>query len=363
MISKSGLSNATHRKAVEPTARLLHPPFSSKISFNEGIVSEALSTSQNSDDRIPVRFRALLPVFCGKAQDGQLRRPLDDVASFLREELDLRRLDTLLPGLWIAGLRMRHNALHTILLQNKRFNRKIIITERIDIHLVSAKKALYIKPLPAYLLDYHFWAEYLCLDEYLYSIALGFLFSYASMIRSRIDFQAAVHGDGDGISLLPPGLTWPQWTSFIEDFSTTTDLAAHKAHERFEYTILRLSRLNILARIGHRSLMRGYYSGEEHKAWYDFWERDIAWILVVLAFLLTAMQVGLATDILNKNDAFQSVSYGVTVLCLVLPVASVVLLFAWYLMTFLYDFLAFYVRISRVQRMRQRSEDTAQGPV
>jgi len=83
-------------------------------------------------------------------------------------------------------------------------------------------------------------------DEKLHSIALGFSFSYACVIRSRVDFQAAVRGDGDDISLLPPGLTRPQCASFIEDLSATTNLAVPKVHERFEYAVLKLSRLNIL---------------------------------------------------------------------------------------------------------------------
>lgn len=95
------------------------------------------------------------------------------------------------------------------------------------------------------------------------------------------------------------------------------------------YRELRLSRLNAIYRFAPprysvRNLVRGYQSGS---SWYKaFFERHFKWMLAVFAVLsvvLSALQVGLATVMLQGNGPFQSASYGFTVFSLVAMVASV----------------------------------------
>jgi hypothetical protein len=52
----------------------------------------------------------------------------------------------------------------------------------------------------------------------------------------------------------------------------------------------------------------------------------VATAIIFAAFVLTAMQVGLATDKLRENADFQRASYGFTVFSLVGPMCIVVLL-------------------------------------
>ena len=81
-----------------------------------------------------------------------------------------------------------------------------------------------------------------------------------------------------------------------------------KVDRRFVYGELRLSRLNKIYYLSQRSFLRGYMSH-----WHEygtFFHDNFAWLVsatVYMAIVLTAMQVGLATNTLANNDAFQSV--------------------------------------------------------
>ncbi len=60
----------------------------------------------------------------------------------------------------------------------------------------------------------------------------------------------------------------------------------------------------------------------EYNQYSDFARRNFAWVIVVFVYItivLTAMQVGLATDRLGKSDMFQNGSYGFTVLSILTP--------------------------------------------
>lgn len=86
---------------------------------------------------------------------------------------------------------------------------------------------------------------------------------------------------------------------------------------------LRLGRLNWIYSSGSReenftSLVRGY--SFSYPGYSTFFQRNTQWLVGVLGYLLlvlTAMQVGLATDHLGHNSAFQNASYGFTAFSIV----------------------------------------------
>ena len=79
----------------------------------------------------------------------------------IEKELDLQRLSTIHGWLWVAGRPMLPRALHAQLL----LRRDILITERMDMHLVWTTGWIFLKPMPHFLLEPHFWTEYLCCEE------------------------------------------------------------------------------------------------------------------------------------------------------------------------------------------------------
>lgn len=70
--------------------------------------------------------------------------------------------------------------------------------------------------------------------------------------------------------------------------------------------------------------------------WYrhgGFFRDNFAWLAsatVYIAIVLTAMQLGLATDALEENAFFHSASYGFTVFAIVGPLAAAGLIIARY---------------------------------
>ncbi|KAK0644045.1 hypothetical protein B0T16DRAFT_417044 [Cercophora newfieldiana] len=247
---------------------------------------------------------------------------------FLEQELDLERLHRIMSRLWIAGRPMPPRPLH----HQRLLNRDIIITERMDLHLVWTKRRIFIKPIPRFLLHTSIWQTALLAGPHgtttpcpnppcvctrrrkLRRIAHGFLFSYAALIAYESDLLIA-----KSLGLVPPHIEWPTWQLLVahilrgDGHNTTFQLV----DERFVYGELRLSRLNKIYRLtqGRQALFRGYLS--EWATYGDFFRDNLAWLaggVAYVAIVLTAMQVGLGTDRLRENDAFQAASFGFTVL-------------------------------------------------
>lgn len=244
-----------------------------------------------------------------------------DVHSWVDGELDLHRLADIHSWLWVVGRPMPPRALH----QQRLLGREIIITERSDLHLLWANDRIFIKPLPRFLLDVAFWEECLrCQAGYCSSDspcdcnvrrkrALGFLFSYAALIIHRSDFHIARDAH-----LLPEEVDWPAWRRFVRELLSTSPIY-QQIDPRFHYGELRLSRINKIHFLW-KTPFRGYLS---HWNQYGAFLHDnfavLASSTVYIAVVLTAMQVGLATEKLQNNTAFQSASYGFTVFSIIGP--------------------------------------------
>ncbi|KAJ3494230.1 hypothetical protein NLG97_g4214 [Lecanicillium saksenae] len=286
----------------------------------------------------PNQLLTLLPASYRK-QSGDLAATGQHVTACLEQELDLQRLTSIQGWLWMAGMPLPPRALHHQLL----LGREIYVTEQMDMHLVWTPGRMFLKPIPRFLLEPAFWIRYLACEECgcaadtnsathvvtrkecsrqgLRRRALGFLYSYAALLSHESDFLIA-----QGKHLLPTEITWSGWRILVEQLDT--EHIYPRIDRRFVHRELRLSRLNKIYALA-RTPMRGYMARwdrygaffHDHSAW-------LASATVYIAIGLTAMHVGLATESLGHNHAFQSASYGFTIFSILGPLlaASVIVL-------------------------------------
>lgn len=248
---------------------------------------------------------------------------LDDKQSlheYMQQELDLSRLDRIHNHLWLAGRpSVGARPLHRQLM----IGRQIILTEQADLHLVWQDSRIYVKPIPEFLLDFNIWAEHICPYDLLWQTARGFLLSYIWLIRSKNDLRIA-HDNG----LLPGEIGWELWVPFTRSLLGSINHKTFRfVNRRFSYGELRLNRLNLIYRFSVRGDLKEFIKGYMHNynRFSVFLERNFAWIIgsfVYVTIILTAMQVGLATERLGKNVRFQSVSFGFTVFAMIASIIT-----------------------------------------
>lgn len=171
-----------------------------------------------------------------------------------------------------------------------------------------------------------------CERRELYKCALGFLQSYAALIQYESDFYIAKENH-----LIHENLTWESWIKLINQLLRNKN--DDKVNKRYEYGELRLSRLNKVYWLHGR--LRGYrFPFQSYGEMFQANIAPIAGITVYIALALTAMQVGLATDTLAKNDAFQNASYGFTVFSILAPIILVLSVVALVVVFFFYNWIA-----------------------
>ncbi|KAH6852689.1 hypothetical protein B0T12DRAFT_415758 [Alternaria alternata] len=271
-------------------------------------------------------------------QRDHIVRPSKQPDAHLHLDLETPRLNKIHQHLWLAGLPSAARPLH----KQKALGRSVVITEDSDEHLVWFESRIFIKPLPGYLLDYDYWNEHLCSDEGLRQSACGLLLSYAWLVTYECDLDIA-----QDTGLLSKDVDWHKWIKFQDTFLDNIDLVTMSdINKRYKYGELRLSRLNAIYRVAPptyslRNLIRGYKTGS---TWYNaFFERHFRWMLgafAIFSVLLSALQVGLATSVLQGNQPFQRASYGFMVFSLVAVVVSAVAVFSVWFLLFWYHLLS-----------------------
>ena len=197
------------------------------------------------------------------------------VQRILNEELSTPILDELSPYLWLVAKRSSQHidALHMHLIKG----RKILVTEDPNLHLIWFYDTVYLKPLPPYLLNHEFWKKYLCCSRQrhacspeiqqaspvaedqvcqrlIFNSALGFLRTYAYLIRHQSDFHLA-----KDYRLIPAHCTWASFAPFIAYCRRPADFDGMVV-PRYTYGQIRLNRLNYAVR-----LLRPKYC---HSWWY-----------------------------------------------------------------------------------------------
>lgn len=257
-----------------------------------------------------------------------IANPEDDVPNFLLTELSLGGLPDMLKHMWFAGAARPAMPLHF----HVALGREIAITDRMDLHLVWTSRRLFLKPVPAFLLDPDFWESNLqcppaCTHQTplmdscrqnLRLVAIGFLYTYVCLVASENDFHVAQEK-----RLLPQKkdsspIHWAAWKILARELLRGHD--PNMVHPRFLRAELRLSRINIIHRLTHAPFINPYIRG--WNSYSDVFRDNLAWIatiIVFVTFVLTAMQVGLATDGLHADAAFQRASYGFTIFAILGP--------------------------------------------
>lgn len=234
----------------------------------------------------------------------------DELRDYLSTELSTPLLDELYTHLWFVAKKSGHHidALHT----QKVKGRSIIPNEDPRLHLVWTRNKIYIKPVPLCLLNHEFWVRYLQSQKrailensssapriegpnslvFGSSIAMGFMRSYAFLVKSPLDFAIAKES-----YLIPSGIDWIEWSIFINHFRVEDESVA----KRYHYGQLRLSRLNWAVRIFRpkNTLARLFY---ENSYWStsDFMERAIfplVFLFASVSIALSSMQVALAVPL------------------------------------------------------------------
>jgi hypothetical protein len=235
-------------------------------------------------------------------------------ANFLSDELLVKKLNAVQDWLWMCGRPMPPRALHHQVV----ISREITITENPELHLIWSKNRLFLKPLPPWLLDPDIWASYLLRDSDLARCARGFLYSYTALIAYESDFNLAREK-----GLLPPSLTWVGWKCLVREVLHNHNMAL--VNPRYWYGELRLSRLNKIYRLRKGFIFRGYSKVAAHTVYVDLISDNfgvLATLLGYVVIVLTSLQVGLGTDKLTENTAFQNFSYGFTVFSIIAPVIA-----------------------------------------
>lgn len=276
-------------------------------------------------DMLPASFRT---------QEDGIVQPSTDNLDFLKHELLVPRIDKIWSWLWICGRPMPPRPLHKQIVMD----REVVITEDPELHLVWAKKKIYLKPIPRWLLDRAFWTDYICGNsdkkaaKELTECGRGFLFLYCALISYPSDFRIASER-----GLLPADVTWETWKQLSAEILENHDYAL--VNPRYWYGELRLGRLNKIYMFRRWHIFRGYASVGAYAAYVDLLRDQFAFLAAVLAYVvivLTALQVGFSVDSLKANSSFQNASFGFTIFSIIAPLGSVCLILSGAFILFLF---------------------------
>lgn len=282
-----------------------------------------------------------------------------DICSFLEHDLDVERLNRVHRWLWIVGLPTSPRPLHYQTLKK----REIVVSEQMDLHLVWSPTRIFLKPLPRYMISAEFWRANLCVSEYLYRTALGFLLSYVALIEREVDYNIAINN-----GLLPKEISWSSWLALAEEImlmsahtkalsdpmTTTLSSFEHRisVNPRFFYGELRLGRLDLIYQLRFGQL-RGYFS--TCTTYGAFIRDNINSLIALFAYatiVLSAMQVGLATQWLAEDYAFGMASYVFSVFSIIAPIAAIAMIIT---------VLGFLFTMNLLRTLRIRSKRRNQG--
>ncbi|KAH6845749.1 hypothetical protein B0I37DRAFT_191642 [Chaetomium sp. MPI-CAGE-AT-0009] len=297
--------------------------------------------------------------------------PAEEIPAFLRSELSLGRLAGLLKHLWFAGAARPVRPLHSHIAMGW----EIVVSDQMDMHLLWTNEGrLFVKPIPRFLLSLDFCRSNLqcpdgcaCQDPVADAcrgiarkVALGFLYTYACLISSESDFHFA-----NEKRLLPrmeddKPIEWANWKTLAREVLRVYERDPGVVHPRFLRAELRLSRINTISRFTSLPHFNPYLRG--HYTYSNLFRDNLAWIAtttVFVAVVLTAMQVGLATERLQGDATFQQVSYGFTVFAILVPVGAFTLVILYALFNLVKD-LPSLLRAQRRQTAANRTVSSAE---
>lgn len=226
-------------------------------------------------DLVPVPGRALDSFSsCADLLPLMVPRNPRSIISFLVRELDLDRLEERCHWLDFAEIgRPRHATLHAQINQG----RKIVLCERLDMHLLVNGKLIFMKPVPGYLLSASFWKQYMIRSSSqipwttettnsrakIYVAALGLLTSYLDLVNYEHEYQIALQHN-----LIPEDVSW---SDFQEIMQALMEFIVHQprifalAESRFLYHELSLQRLQLIPLLSNIPWLSKIYSKKHLK--------------------------------------------------------------------------------------------------
>lgn len=239
-----------------------------------------------------------------------------DIGKHLKSELITEDLDRLEPYLWLLA---KQDSTHISSLTDQVVRgRKIIITEKPELHLIWYYDRVFIKPLPKYLLSHAFWEFYLLsphspieesLRKDITRAARGFLRSYDHLIKHKSDFTLA---KDDKHRLLPKNVTYTSFINLIKSCEVDENIVS----KRYKFGELRLTRLNFWSKIFLGRFTYHKVEGQ-YGAYFARYYAPILFAFGVFSVLLSAMQVALAVQTIVESDeswmTFAKVSRGFSV--------------------------------------------------
>lgn len=304
----------------------------------------------------------------------------NSVSAFMRQDLNIDQLGDIVQYSGYRGKEEGFSPSTSLYRLQYFFDRgtekRIIVTEITALHLVYQKNHIFIKPLPAYLLSLVYWDRIRQTnDEKLWINALGFLRSYAQLVRTEMDFNVGM--DASQFDRLMPAtiddegssLTFKIWRRLVKEILSAYPEPVPPCLEntRWAYSTFALGELDINVRVAlftcHQSALDNsirpwfrhlYLNGTSFRGVY----MQIAlFIFAYLALVLSAMQVGLDVNELKESKVFVRLCYGFTIFAMVSPLMIVL-----HSASFLVLAIGTYLRVPRGWRERssQQMERRAQ---
>ncbi|TKX23875.1 hypothetical protein C1H76_3813 [Elsinoe australis] len=275
--------------------------------------------------------------------------PNDDivVVASLKSDLCVQRITNIESWLWVCGRLLPPRALNTQAV----LRREIVPSEDVELHMLWTSGKIFIKPLPFYFRSEDF-RKYMYNSKEPWSFdGRGLLYSYTALLAHPYDLKLAID-----IGLMCPKMEWEEWQDIVTEFMKQHPYpdVFQSISPRYHYGELRLSRLDKIYRWGKGNLLRGYSNLTGNTRWADFFSDNfgkIAAVLFYVTIVLTAMQVGLATDTLGLDQAFQRASYGFTVFAILGPLAGIGMI----IVVFLFMFIANWIRTTADYTRRMKA--------
>ena len=181
-----------------------------------------------------------------------------------------------------------------------------------DLHLLWTNDGrMFIKPLPRYLLSPEFWIENLCCPP---SCECK---NYHPTEENSIAVDKHLmpqRSDGS----IP---RWEDWKKLVSEILPHINQC--NIHPRFHRAELRLARLDTIHRFTQLPPFGPYMRGR--RTYGSLFRDNLAWLAtatVFIALVLTAMQVGLATDQLKENKSFMTAAYGFAIFAILGPLCG-----------------------------------------
>jgi hypothetical protein len=285
---------------------------------------------------------------------GHPRIRLSDIqslTSFLETEIYSNDLEQMAPYFWLMSWRRSSNIspLHRQIVKG----RDIVVAEDPSLHLVWRSSRIHMKPIPAHLLNYAFWKQYLLDDESplpgrrrvrILRAALGYIRTYYYLIGHESDYILAQEKH-----LIPGSVSWTQFCAFTSNFSAIAD---GEVSDRYTFGELRLHRLNFYCKF-ILGKFRIHRLPTTYGAYFSRFYAPLLFVFAIFSVILNTLQVELAAESLTSQKWSNLYTISRVVSILTLTVSLGLLLWVFILLSFRFTFEWKYAILAEWKRSRK----------